>query len=188
MSEQHGFRTALSGFSRQDVLQYIDEMRRTFHEEREESEAQMMRLRQELSEAQQALADGAQAVASAEEKAAALAAAEEQVQSLTAELAHARAAVDAAREQALSEELAAVRHEVQSAREREVSLTAQLSEMHQAVASLWQEKEALEQRVAAALTLADEMQARAAAFKQQCGGGVVEEPENPGKPMEQWLF
>lgn len=188
MGEQYGFRTALSGFSRQDVLQYIDELRLAFHEEREEREAEMLRLRRELDEAQQALAAVAEATAHAEEQAAALAAAQEQVQALTAELADARAAVDAAREQALSDELVTVRQEVQVARERETSLTAQLSEMHQAVASLWQEKEVLEQRVAAALTLADEMQARAAAFKQQCGDSVVEEPENPGKPMEQWLF
>ncbi len=195
MSERYGFRTSFRGFSRQDVLTHIDELRATFHEETAERDAEIERLKQQLDEARAKLAEVATAAEReeqlraerdvAQEAARALTAQNEQ---LTVELAEAKAAIEASREQELSEALSETRAEVQSYRDRETALNSQLVETHQAVAALWQDKEALERKLAAAGNFADTLQTQVADLKVQLGGAAAVEEKTAEKPMERWLF
>lgn len=197
MSEQYGFRTSFRGFSRQDVLAHIDEMRATFHEETVERDAEIESLKAQLDEARAKLAGVATAAEREEQFRAELELSQEAVRALTAQneqlaaqLAQAKETIDASREQELSEALSETRAEVQSFRDREIALNSQLVETHQAVAALWQDKEALERKLAVAAAFADTLQAQVAELKAQLSGAVAaEEAERPAeKPMERWLF
>lgn len=196
MGERYGFKTSFRGFSRQDVLNYIDELRLTLHEEQEEHREETEALRAELAEAQKLLADAPQAAQREEELRAALddanatiGALRQQAETLTADLKAAEEQINSGREQELNDAIAELRTEVQLLRERETALNAQLAETHQAVATLWQEKEAAERKLTAALEYADRQQQAALEFKQQLGSEVAPAEESAaGKPMERWLF
>ena len=196
MGERYGFRTSFRGFSRQDVLNYIDELRLTLHEEQEGRRSETEALRAQLEEAQAQLADAPQAAQREEALRTELVAAQdtvsalrEQVEALTAELKTAQAAVSAEREKQLTDALTDAHAEVQALRERENELVAQLAETHQAVAKLWQEKEAVDRKLAAALDYADRQQLAALELKQQLGGETPSvEEQGSSKPMERWLF
>ncbi len=196
MGEQYGFKTSFRGFSRQDVLDYIDELRLTLHEEQEEHRQETEALLAQLEEAQRQLADEPQAAQREEELRAALddanttvGALRQQVETLTTDLKKTEERINSSREQELNDALAELRAEVQSLRERETALNAQLAETHQALASLWQEKEAAERKLTAALEYADRQQQAALEFKQQLSGEAAPvEGSAVGKPMERWLF
>lgn len=195
MSERYGFRTGFRGFSRQDVLTHIDEMRATFHEELSERDGEIASLKAELDTAREKLALAATAeerearllteLETAQEAVRALTAQNER---LTAEVAQANERIEASREQELSEALSEMRTEVQSSRERETALNSQLVETHQAVAALWQDKETLERKLAVVANFADALQAQVADLKAQLGGAVVSEEKPTEKQMERWLF
>lgn len=195
MSERYGFRTGFRGFSRQDVLNYIDELRTTFHEETTARDEEIESLKTQLNELRAKLAS----VATAEEREAQLRAELEtaqqavrsltaQTEQLTAQLEQAQAVIDSGREQELAESLAESRSTVQALREREAELTSQLAEAHRAIAALWQEKEQLEHGLTAAAAFADSVQAQAADVKAQLGGTAAPEEKTSEKPMERWLF
>ncbi len=195
MSERHGFRTSFRGFSRQDVLTHIDEMRAVYREEAEERDQEIASLKAQLDEARAQLADVPAAAEREEQMRAELTLAQEAVKALTAQneqlaasLSKAQEALDCSREQELSEALTESRAEMQSLRERETTLNAQLAETHQAVAALWQDKEVLERKLAAAGNFADSLQAQVAELKVQLGGAVIPEEKPAEKPMERWLF
>ena len=196
MGEQHGFKTSFRGFSRQDVLTYIDNLRMTMHNEQEELRAECDSLRTQLEEAQAQLADVPRAaereaaltqeLADAQETINAL---RQQVETLGTQLKEAEAAIHPEREQELTDALAEARAEVQALRDHETELNAQLAETHQAVAALWQEKESAERKVTAALSYADRQQQSALEFKQQLGEENSAPEEKPsGQRMERWLF
>ena len=56
MSEYQRFRTGFRGFSKDDVLTYIDSMRAEFREEREQYEGEIASLRRQLEESASKLA------------------------------------------------------------------------------------------------------------------------------------
>lgn len=195
MSERYGFRTSFRGFSRQDVLTHIDELRATFHEETSERDAEIASLKAQLDEARQRLSDAATAEQRETQLRAELETAQEAVRALTAQneqlaaqLMQAQEAINASREQELSEALSETRAEIQSFRDRETALNSQLVETHQAVAALWQDKEALERKLAAAASFADTLQAQVEELKVQLGGAAAVEEKPTEKPMERWLF
>ncbi len=196
MGEQYGFKTSFRGFSRQDVLNYIDSLRMTLHEERKEHQAAMDALQERLNEAERVLADAPQAIQREEELRAELAASQDtvtalrqQVERLTEELQAAQNELQSGLREQTEAALAEARAEVQQLRERETVLNAQLAETHQAVAALWQEKDASERKVSVALAFADAQQQAATEFKQQLSGAVpAAEEASSGKPMERWLF
>ncbi len=195
MSERYGFRTSFRGFSRQDVLAHIDEMRATYHEETAERDAEIEHLRQELDGVRAKLAEVSSAAEREEQLRSDLQAAEETVaqfkaqnEQLSAQIAQQQAALDASREQELLDELSEARAELQAIRERETTLNAQLAETHRAVAALWQDKEALERKLAAAGNFTDSLQTQLAELKVQMGGTPVAEEKPAEKSMERWLF
>ena len=195
MSERNGFRTSFRGFSRQDVLAHIDEIRATFHEEVAERDEEITSLKAQLDEARAKMAEVATAAEREEQLRAELAVAQEaaraltaQNEQLTAQLATAQETIASSREQELAETLAEVRAEVQSFREQETALNSQLVETHQAVAALWQDKEALERKLAAAGAFADTLQAQLAELRAELGGVPAVEEKSGEKTMERWLF
>ncbi len=195
MSERYGFRTGFRGFSRQDVLNYIDDIRTTFHEETTARDAEIESLKTQLNDLREKLALASTAEEREAQLRAELETAQEAVRSLTvqteqltAQLAQAQATIDSGREQELAESLAEARSTVQTLREREATLTSQLAETHQAVAALWQEKEQLEHGLTAAAAFADSVQAQAADLKAQLGGAAVPDEKPAEKSMERWLF
>lgn len=197
MGERYGFRTSFRGFSREDVLAYIDELRLTLHREQEERRSETEALREQLAQAETQVAGAPSQAADHEEALRAeleasqetVIALREQTAALTEELRAAQAAASAEREKELADALAEARAEVQALRERENELNAQLAETHQAVAQLWQEKEAADRKLSLALEFADRQQAAALEFKQQFGGETPSREETSShKPMERWLF
>lgn len=196
MGEQYGFKTSFRGFSRQDVLNYIDDLRMTLHEERKEHQAAMDAVQERLREADRVLEDAPQAVQREETLRAELAesqdtvrALRQQVEQLTQELNAAKGELQSNLREEIEAALAEARADVQRLRERETELNAQLTETHQAVASVWQEKDAAERKVAVALAFADAQQQAATEFKQQLSGAApAAEEASSGKPMERWLF
>ena len=196
MGERYGFRTSFRGFSREDVLAYIDELRLTLHEEQEGRRGEIEALREQLAQAEALLGDAPQAAereaalrAEVEASQETVIALREQVAALTEELRAAQAAVCAEREKELADALAEAHAEAQALRERENELNAQLAETHQAVARLWQEKEAADRKLSLALEFADRQQAAVLEFKQQFGGETPsDEASSSRKPMERWLF
>ena len=184
MSERYGFRTSFRGFSRQDVLTHIDELRATFHREAAEREAEIASLKAQLDETRAKLTAAATAEERETQLRAELDTAQEAVRALTAQneqvaaqLAQAQQIIAASREQEFSEELSKARIEMQSARDRETALNSQLAETHQTVASLWQDKETLERKLATAAAFADTLQAQVAELKAQLGGAVAAETD-----------
>ena len=196
MSEQYGFKTSFRGFSRQDVLNYIDGLRMTLHTEREEHQAAINALQERVNEAERVLEDAPQAQRREEELRAELAesqdtvtALRQQVERLAEELQAAQAELQSNSREEAEAALAEARAEVQQLRERETLLNGQLAETHQAVAALWQEKDASERKVAVALAFADAQQQAVTEFKQQVSGAMpAAEEATTGKPMERWLF
>ncbi len=197
MSEQQGFRTGFRGFAKEDVLAYIDSLRATFREEREQYESEIIALRRQLDEAVSKLTYLDEAEAREAQLREEIDNALQTVQSLTEEnatlqdkLAAAQTQLASSRETEMAEALSQSAEEMRLLRERENALNTQLSETHQAVARLWQEKEALERKVASAADFADALQLRVTELKQQIGSVSAGEgaPVGSEKPMERWLF
>jgi len=194
MSEQQGFRTGFRGFAKEDVLAYIDSMRAAFSEEREQYAEEVAALRAQLEEVTSKLTYLEETEAREAQLRAELQAAADTAQSLAAanaelqnKLVAAEAQIAAHRETA--ETLSQSTEEMRALRERENALNTQLAEAHQAIASLWQEKEALERKAASAADFADALQVRLAEFKQQLGTTSNESSAvGSEKPMERWLF
>ena len=197
MSEYQRFRTGFRGFSKDDVLAYIDSMRAEFCEEREQYEGEIAALRRQLEESASKLAYLEEAQAREAALRAEIESAEQKVQTLAAEntalqekLAAAERKIAENHEAEMAEALSQSAEEMRMLRERETALNAQLAEAHQAIATLWQEKETLERKAASAADFADALQLRTAEFKQQLGSAVLTEENGgeSGKPMERWLF
>lgn len=196
MNEQQGFRTSFRGFSKEDVLTYIDSLRATLNEEREEHAEEMaaMRSRLEDVEAKLTYLNGAeqreaQLRAEIETTQETVRTLTEQNAALTDQLQAAQKQIAANRETEMAEALSQSAEEMRLLRERENALNTQLAETHKAVAALWQEKEGAERKVAVAADFADALQVRVNEFKQQLGSvSVTESAEEPKKSMERWLF
>lgn len=197
MSEYQRFRTGFRGFSKDDVLTYIDSMRAEFREEREQYEGEIASLRRQLEESASKLAYLEEAEAREAALRAEVESALRDVKVLTEanvalqeKLTVAEQKIAENHEAEMAEALSQSTEEMRVLRERETALNAQLAETHQAIATLWQEKEALERKVASAADFADALQLRTTEFKQQLGSVVSAETVDgeTGKPMERWLF
>ena len=189
MGEYQKFKTSFHGFSRRDVLQYIDELRLKQQQERENSQQETEQLRTQLAEARQ------QTAIIPAEPAAELALTQETVrelrmreQQLLAELAAAREVSNAPGEDTLRAELAQAREAEQAAHEREVAWKAQLAEAHEAIAALWREKETWEQQRLTVTALAEQLLSQGTQLCEQLRNQtpVLEKSSETG--MEQWLF
>lgn len=205
MKERQGFKIVFRGFAREDVLNYIDELHRTAQEEQETRDEQIANLKAEVSRLQEQLSQS-QAVPSSAvtdekpecdelrakvfelETALSLTAEKHTAElgELEAELLKARIERDVAREELARAEADVA--ETDALREREAELSRELTETKQAVAGLWQEKDAAEQKITAVLSFTERLQQEIVELRRQLGENppaqTAEEPEEAAEPEE----
>ena len=151
MAQNGMFRSAMGGFNKQDVLQYIDEITAAWNMERQALEQQVaagVAAQQELMAANAAAANAAEsAIQRAQVAEAQLSETQQQVYDATADLAKSRAAAD---------ELAAQLEEaLRRAAQLEAAVTAANTQRDDAIAAVADARAQLESRDAATAELAE---------------------------------
>ena len=189
MAEQGLFKTAMRGFRKEDVLNYIDELLAAQSAEREGWESRLEALTKELAEAnvqKEAVLENETLKARLEVLEQQLSDAAEQVTALSLRLETAEAAN-------------------QAASENESAIAGELEEARQTIAALSEEKDALEAKLSNADVLAEQLRAIGAEFCHRIQDVVPTEEAEPeittaeqaiqkaafddaGPKMESWLF
>ena len=192
MAEYGMFKTAFRGFCKEDVLAYIDEMLADRLLLEQDLQGQIEGLQQQLAEAkvqQEAVRENERLTEEVRQL-------KEQTELLTTQVAEVTA------------QLEQERGEAAAATMRDAELSEQLEQSHQAIATLWEEKEDLLKRVDATAeqmirlrSLGEEFCHRITELLPEVAAEPVEEQapsvteplvvDTPGasaKPMERWLF
>ena len=189
MAEQGLFKTAMRGFRKEDVLNYIDELLAAQSAEREGWESRLEALTKELAEAnvqKEAVLENETLKTRLEALEQQLSDAAEQVTALSLKLETAEAAN-------------------QAASENETAIASELEEARQTIATLSEEKETLEAKLSNADVLAEQLRAIGAEFCRRIQDVVPTEEaetvvttaeqaiqkaafEDAGPKMESWLF
>lgn len=188
MAEQGLFKTAVRGFRKEDVLNYIDELLAAQSTERESWEARLQALTEELTAAQVQKA----------------AVEENETLKARVELLEQQIATDAEQLSALSLQLETAQAANQAASESESAAAAQLEESQRTIAALREEKAALEEKLSATDALVDRLKAIGTEFCRQVNSVLPEDKDttvitaeeaiekaafqDAAPKMESWLF